>query len=431
MQFYLRILLLMFTIFLYSCSTTVDEDSNTVKIESNSGNFSLEYDYEEEVECEEGAPPCEVLSSWVYDAYDSNEYQEVVNEAKHAIACNCAVTHADQIYTFLARAYVELDQDAKATKSIEKGLSYSPENMELIELAIWNSKRLKNIEEEISYLELLLTIKKDPTNYQKLADVYRKEKKYNDQIRIIKEWLKIDPDNNKANEELKLAFKKTGRDEFEIDKQRCEKNPENFDFCFDYAENLVISKRYDEALSVFFDMEKRHPKNEKLLASISEVSLSNYDIDTALDTYKQLIKLNSDEISYVLEVSKIYQDKEKFFQAHKFAKKALKINTSPEAIYNFAELLKNSVESCSKESLSLEDKVVYQISQKYYKEAYKKGYKESKNMINWFKENKNSVLPTLEDWFLVDSDKNELKPIEINPNNSCYSWVEQSVERIN
>ena len=32
---------------------------------------------------------------------------------------------------------------------------------------------------------------------------------------------------------------------------------------------------------------------------------------------------------------------------------------------------------------------------------------------------------------LIDSDKNELTPIEINPNNSCYSWVEQSVERVN
>ena len=178
-------------------------------------------------------------------------------------------------------------------------------------------------------------------------------------------------------------------------------------------------------------MKKRHPKSEKLLRSIGEVSISNYDIDNALETYKQLIKINSNEILYLLEISKIYQDKEKFGQAHKFAKKALKIDASEEAIFNFAELLKNSVESCSKDALKLEDKAVYEISYRYYKQAYKKGNKESKSMINWFKENKSSVLPTLEDWFLVDNDNNELKPIEINPNNSCYSWVEQSVERVN
>ena len=425
MQLYLRILLLIIPIFLLSCSASIETESGEEII-------SIEIASDEDIiECEENAPPCDVLSSWIYDAYISNEYDEVINEAKHAIACNCAVTHADQIYTFLARAYVELEEDGNAIKSIEKGLSYSPENIELIQLAIWNSKRLKNVDDEISYLELLLTIKNDSNTFEKLADVYRREKKYNEQIRILKEWLRIDPDNNKPNEELKLAFKKTGRDEFQIDKERCEKNPENFEFCFNYADNLINSKRFDEALLVMSGIKKRHPKNEKLLRSIGEVSISNYDIDNALNIYKQLIKINSNETLYLLEISKIYQDKEKFGQAHKFAKKALKIDASAEAIFNFAELLKNSVESCSKENLKLEDKAVYEISYGYYKQAYKKGNKESKSMITWFKENKNSVLPTLEDWFLVDNDNNELRPIEINPNNSCYSWVEQSVEKVN
>ena len=107
------------------------------------------------------------------------------------------------------------------------------------------------------------------------------------------------------------------------------------------------------------------------------------------------------------------------------------MDASAESIFNFAELLKNTVESCSSDNLKLEDKAVYEISYKYYRQAFKKGNKNSKNMINWFKDNKNSVLPTLEDWFLIDNDSNELTPIEINPNNSCYSWVEQSVERVN
>ena len=426
MQLYLKILFLLLSMLLFSCST-----SNVVDIESSMDTNVTDSQNEEIIECEEGAPPCDVLSSWVYDAYLSNEFDEVINEANHAIACNCAVTHADQIYAFLARAYVELGEDNKATQSIEKGLSYSSENLELIELAIWNSKRLGDTNEEISYLELLITINNNPKNYEKLSDVYRKEQKYNDQIRILKEWIKIDPDNNKPNEELKLAFKNTGRDEFEIDKERCDKNPENFDYCFMYAENLINSKRFNEALSVMGNMKKRHPKSEILLNAIAEVSLSNYDIDNALNTYKELVKINNNEPIYLIEISKIYQDKEKYGQAHKFAKKALKIDASSESIFNFAELLKNTVESCSDDNLKLEDKAVYEISYKYYRQAIKKGNKESKNMINWFKENKNSVLPTLEDWFLIDSDSNELTPLEINPNNSCYSWVEQSVQRVN
>ena len=136
-------------------------------------------------------------------------------------------------------------------------------------------------------------------------------------------------------------------------------------------------------------------------------------------------------IEYAIEISRIYQDMEKYGNAHKWGKKALNISTSnSDALFNYAQLFKNSVESCSEEELVLEDKVVYEISYKYYRLAYKKGSKESKNMINWFKNNKETVLPTLEDWFLIETDKNELKPIEINPNKKCYSWVEQSVEKI-
>ena len=432
MRFIIVIVLGSFLLFSCSTNTIVDEGNNTITKTTKSKNFELvlESDYEE-AECEDNSISCDILSSWVYQAFIESDYQGAVNEAENAILCNCAVTHADGIYSYLARAYVELGNNQKAIKSLERGLSYNPENIELIELAIWNAKSLNNFEEEISYLELLLTIKREESVFKQLAETYRRQKKYNDQIRILKEWLIINPGNNKANEELKLAFQKTGRDEFEIDKERCEKNPENFNFCFSYAENLMNSRRYDESLKVLFDMDKRHNKNEKILKNIAEISLNNYDEETALLTYKKLIKINSSELSYFIEISKIYQDKEKYQDAHKWASKALKINVlDGKAIFNFAELLKNSVESCSTENLKLADKAVYEIAFKYYMKAYKKGHKESKNMINWFKDNKESVLPTLEDWFLVSVDGDKLMPIEIDPTSVCYVWVEQKVERI-
>ena len=50
------------------------------------------------------------------------------------------------------------------------------ENIELIELAIWHAQQLNNAADEISYLELLLTIKRESTVFEKLAEAYRKEK---------------------------------------------------------------------------------------------------------------------------------------------------------------------------------------------------------------------------------------------------------------
>ena len=56
--------------------------------------------------------------------------------------------------------------------------------------------------------------------------------------------------------------------------------------------------------------------------------------------------MNPDNINYLIELSRIYQDSEKYRDAHKWAKKALNMsNTNPLALLNYAQLFKNSVES--------------------------------------------------------------------------------------
>ena len=156
MRFIMLVILTSFLLFSCSTTTTVDEELNTITTTTKNGNFglTLEKDYEEQ-ECEDDSISCDVLSSWVYQAFIEGDYQGTVDEAKNAISCNCAVTHADGIYSYLARGYIELGNNDKAIKSIEKGLSYNSENIELIELAIWNAQRLNNAADEISYLELL------------------------------------------------------------------------------------------------------------------------------------------------------------------------------------------------------------------------------------------------------------------------------------
>ena len=421
-----QLILTLSFLFLFSCSTTTDNiSSSDIDVSEKGSTESFDI-----IECEDNDIPCDALSLWVSESLDEGDFEEAVNNANQAIACNCSVSNAAEIYSGLARSYVELEENDKASDAIKKGLSYEPENIELVELAVWNANRLNQVDDEISNLELLLSIDKNVNNFKRLSDVYRRERKYNDQVRIIKKWLDNFPDDTNANAELKLVYNKLGKDEFAIDKERCEKNPDNFDYCFTYANSLAKSAKYQEALKELNKMIKRYPSNEKLIKKTADVYLDNYNQDEALILYKKLFKMKN-SIDYAIEISKIYQDMEKYGNAHKWGKKALNISASnSDALFNYAQLFKNSVESCSESDLLLEDKAVYEISYKYYRLAYKQGNKEAKNMINWFKNNKNSVLPSLEDWFLIETEKNELKPIEINPNKVCYSWVEQSVEKI-
>jgi len=316
---YLQRLIFLGSFLLYSCSSSivVDESNNTITktISNKSGSFAIDKvdSYEEKIECEEVDVPCEALSSFISEAYSDGDFIDAIYYANQAIACNCAISNAAEIYGNLTRAYIEIDKDNKASEAIEKGLSYNPNNTDLIELAIWNAKRLNNVNDEILYLEKLLVIKKESSTkgklvFKKLANVYRRERRYIDQIQIIKQWLKVDPDNSEANDELKLAYKKTGQDELGIDKERCIKNPENYNFCFEYAKNLVKAGRFEESIIVLINMEKKHPKNEQLINKMAEVYLTNFNQDKALVSYKKLVRINSKNTIYLLEISKIYQD---------------------------------------------------------------------------------------------------------------------------
>ena len=419
------VLLYFLTLIVFSCSSSIE---SSVEIQNSSTDVN---DINEKIECEDEDIPCENLSIWASEYFEEEEYEDAIDGAKQAIACNCSVDYAADIFSVLTRAYVEIGDDSEASNAINKGLSYEPENIELVELAVWNSKRMDDKDAEIENLEFLITLDNSIDNFKRLSDVYRKNRMYNDQVRIIKKWISIYPQDDIANQELKLAYNKLGKDELAIDKERCEKNPENFDYCFNYASSLAKAARFEDSLKEFIKMTKKFPSNEKLMLKTAEVYLDNYNEDEALILYKKLIRMKPDNINYVIELSKIYQDSEKFRDAHKWAKKALNIsNTNATALLNYAKLFKNSVESCSDEELKLEDKAVYEIAYKYYRLAFKQGNKESKNMIEWFKSNKKSVLPTLEDWFLVDTQESQLRPIDINPDRSCYSWIEQSVDKI-
>ena len=419
------VLLYFLTLIVFSCSSSIE---SSVEIQNSSTDVN---DINEKIECEDEDIPCENLSIWASEYFEEEEYEDAIDGAKQAIACNCSVDYAADIFSVLTRAYVEIGDDSEASNAINKGLSYEPENIELVELAVWNSKRMDDKDAEIENLEFLITLDNSIDNFKRLSDVYRKNRMYNDQVRIIKKWISIYPQDDIANQELKLAYNKLGKDELAIDKERCEKNPENFDYCFNYASSLAKAARFEDSLKEFIKMTKKFPSNEKLMLKTAEVYLDNYNEDEALILFKKLIRMKPDNINYVIELSKIYQDSEKFRDAHKWAKKALNIsNTNATALLNYAKLFKNSVESCSDEELKLEDKAVYEIAYKYYRLAFKQGNKESKNMIEWFKSNKKSVLPTLEDWFLVDTQESQLRPIDINPDRSCYSWIEQSVDKI-
>ena len=158
---YFILLMIISSFLFFSCASSTIEGSDHFKISEES--------ILDGQECEDPDISCDALSYFVYEAYSNSYFERAVENADEAIACGCGSSNATDIYNFLARSYVELGEDSKATESIEKGLMYDSDNIKMIELAIWNARRLNDRDEEIMYLENLLLLKKD-TNINKKED---------------------------------------------------------------------------------------------------------------------------------------------------------------------------------------------------------------------------------------------------------------------
>ena len=74
-------------------------------------------------------------------------------------------------------------------------------------------------------------------------------------------------------------------------------------------------------------------------------------------------------------------------------------NNSSEALFQRAEVLFSLGESCSQETLTLNDKIVFELSWEDYSEAITKGYKSATSRRNFLEANS---ITTARDWFLQD-----------------------------
>ena len=77
----------------------------------------------------------------------------------------------------------------------------------------------------------------------------KKNERYDDQIFILEQILKVDQGNEIAQSELAMAFENSGRDPLDVYRKRYEDNPENLSYGLDYADRLMQAESYQDAFT--------------------------------------------------------------------------------------------------------------------------------------------------------------------------------------
>ena len=73
---------------------------------------------------------------------------------------------------------------------------------------------------------------------------------FEEQVMILDKILKIDSGNKSANAEKKAAFKALGKDELDVDKERCNADQSNTQYGKEYARRLLDIGRNEEVVEV-------------------------------------------------------------------------------------------------------------------------------------------------------------------------------------
>ena len=213
--------------------------------------------------------------------------------------CDNSIEYPVNYYN-LSRSFLELDEVKidSAFWALQQGLREDGNNETLLELGAYLSKKSNNTEQQIYYLDKVISINdKNPRALEQLCDIYGDTARFEDQIMIIDLWLKLELDDisyRKAIGEKKQAYQSLGRETSDVDKERWQSDPSNLQYGFFFLQALNELENYDDLISyadeilMYSDSIQDDPLALKILELKAESYLTLYDNDMAKATYEEL-----------------------------------------------------------------------------------------------------------------------------------------------
>ena len=446
-----------FCLLIFSCAGVEGGSSN-----NSSSNSTKSYD----------SKVCDQWMSAAYVNYQNGNSQDCVDAYNISLDEGCGESYADKIYEFMGRAYINLGKLDSAKWSVDRGLRILPEDLQLLNVAAFVSKKQNRFDDQLYYLDKKLQLEEEiqgllsftssesdeqeivelqkslgisssyidglwnekmdssiaafeksrQDTYKLLSDYYKDQELYEDQIDILDEWQTLEPDNSSIFKLKKSAYISLGRNPIDIDKDRWRKDPSNIKFGLDYIKKLKEESELEKIVEVALTLSDYEPNNILVLENLGDAYLDLYDLDKALRVYEKLIRMDNKNMNHFVAISKIYLDIGEYSKSAEFADKAIVVSESSESYYNRAQIYKSIAESCSGEELSMSDKAVYEMAWEDLKIAIKKGDRRAKKDAAFLEKN---YITKNRDWFLnVEDGKKTFKPTD-----SCYKMIDRKITK--
>ena len=373
---------------------------------------------------------CPRFMSSAAEYYRNRNWRKTVEMYSQIIELGCdeydpVLAPPEEIYQYYAIGHEYLGEFNESEKVILKGLQKLPKNVNLRTRLAYSYKKQNKMDMYINEMERLIDLSGNDTNLMMdLSNAYRDLERYDDQIYILKQLLKKDPNNEIAQGDLALALEKSGEDPLEFIKERFENNSDNVSYGLDYADRLIKNNRNAEAINVFKKVIRVDGSNKIAYRKIGEVYFEMDDLESASEAYEELYMLDPRDVKTAIKISDINIELDQFNEAIKWAKKADKVSrSSGEAISQIGKVYYKGFQSCRSEIISLDDRIVASLAFEKFDKAGEKGYRRNSGSMQWLKENE--VLFGKANWFMLDPESKSKGFIK--PSSSCYNWIDDKL----
>ena len=443
MNRYSRLLFIMSLFFLWDCATT---DMGSQLTDNSKGSKKTSNLSEEDIE------ECRLYQSYQYDYWKNRNYRRVIycNTYMMEMSCDESIKYPVNYYN-LSRSFLDLKESKidSAFWALQQGLREDANNETLLELGAYLSKKSNNIDQQIYYLDKVISInERNPRALEQLCDIYGEVDRFEDQILIIDLWLELELDDmsyRKAIGEKKQAYQELGKETSDVDKERWQSDTSNLQYGFFFLQALIELENYDDLIDyadevlMYDSSDGSNPLALKILELKAESYLTLYNNAMAKSTYEELYLIDN-SYKYAIEISKILVEEEKYTDAYLWVEKAVSgsigVNDNKmgkgESYFQRAEVLYSSAQSCQDPSgeLNFWDKVVYDIALEDYNSAYDNGQYNAATRKKFLEEN---YISSPSDWFLNASDVKMVCPSCSNDKvvpalKSCYSFIDRTIE---
>lgn len=373
---------------------------------------------------------CDLYLNFAYSYYQNQNWQSTINNYKKMLDYGCKEVYAQDIFPYFGRAYQQLAQTDpvyydSALYVYEEGLKYLPENMYIRKNIAYIYHIQGKIDLEIREYEKMIEI--EPENLE-LYRTYNKlcfsQERYEDMLWGISKILEVKPDDQEAINDRLRVYELTGQDISTIKRELWERNPGDVRYGLDYAKSLTERLEYDQAIEVLKKVTAADLKSKETWNELAELYKTLGRYKEAVGTYEHIHKnIDSQDLSVIENIVKMYINLVDFETAYTWAKKALSLEKSALTYKMRADVLFGAAEyySSSRSPISFEDKLVYKLAYDDYLQAKKLGDFSSQSRIDFLKQ---YLIPTREDWFMNRYDASGKERSDFHPRLDCYQWID-------